>query len=151
MTFTMAVAVLSVLARRGRRGTRLVRKLLKYFGPKHKPTKSEVETLFFELTREHGLPDPERQAAISGPDGWIGTVDFAWRHAWLLVEVDSSWHDGPLDQEEDIERDRRLRAAGYTVKRYRFGQIALQPELVARELAAALGGYPPVAAARTVG
>jgi hypothetical protein len=151
MTFTMAVAVLSVLARRGRRGTRLVRQLLKHFGPRHKPTKSDVESLFFELTRDHGLPDPVPQADINGPDGWIGTVDFAWRHAWLLIEVDSSWHDGPVDIEDDAERDRRLRAAGYQVKRYRFGEIAFKPERVARELAAILAGYPTEIAARTVG
>ena len=150
MTFTMEAAVLSVLARRGRRGTRLVRKLLTHFGPKHIPTQSEVESLFFELTREYGLPDPERQAVIIGPDGFIGTVDFAWRDRWLVVEIDSSWHDGPIDVEEDLERDRRLKAAGYTVRRYRFGQLVLQPELVARELGAVIDGYPSITAPRTV-
>jgi very-short-patch-repair endonuclease len=151
MTFTMEAAVLSALARRGRRGTRLVRQLLQYFGPKHMPTASEVETLFLELVRDRGLPDPERQAVIVGPDGFIGTVDFAWRDRRFIVEIDSSWHDGPLDEADDDERDRRLRAAGYEVVRYRFSHLVLDPARVARELAAALGGNPPVATARTVG
>jgi very-short-patch-repair endonuclease len=151
MSFTMAVSVLSVLARRGRRGTRLVRTLLEHYGPRHEPTRSDVETLFLELTRHHGLPDPERQAVITGPEGYVGTVDFAWRGARLVVEIDSSWHDGPLDADDDTDRDRRLGAAGYTVRRYRWGDLAVRPEPVARELAAILAGYPAGIAARTVG
>jgi very-short-patch-repair endonuclease len=151
MTFTMAVAVLSVMARRGRRGTRLAREILRSYGPKHKPTKSDVETLFFELVRTYGLPEPERQAVIAGWAGFIGTVDFAWRDARLVVEVDSSWHDGPLDEEVDEERDRMLEAAGYQVERYRFPEIVFEPGRVARELAAKLDGVPTRIAARTVG
>jgi hypothetical protein len=140
MTFTSEAAVLSVLARRGRSGTRLVRQLLRYFGPKHTPTRSDVETLFLELVRSYDLPEPECQAVIVGPDGFIGTVDFAWRARHVVVEVDSSWHDGPLDQEADALRDARLAAAGLVVKRYRYGDIALDPRSVARELAAILSG-----------
>lgn len=138
MTFTMAVAVLSVLARRGRRGTRLVRSILRQYGAKHRPTQSDVETIFLELVRSRGLPEPECQAVISGEHGWIATVDFAWRRAHLVVEVDSSWHDGPLDEEADQQRDRNLVAAGYTVKRYRFGAIVFEPDRLIRELAAAI-------------
>jgi very-short-patch-repair endonuclease len=151
MTFTMAVAMLSTLARRGRPGTRLVRKLLKHFGPKHEPTRSDVETTFFELIREHGLPDPERQAVINGAEGYIGTVDFAWRTDCVAVEIDSSWHDGPVDQEDDAERDRRLRAAGYRVFRYRYGHLVFQPDVVARELGAVIDRNPSIPAPRTVG
>lgn len=151
MTFTMAVAVLSVMARRGRSGTRLARKILRSYGPKHVPTQSDVETLLLELVRTYGLPEPERQAVIVGPDGFIGTVDFAWRAARLVVEVDSSWHDGPVDREQDVLRDRRLRAAGYRVLRYRFGDIALEPTRVARELAVVIGGNPQTTTARRVG
>ena len=151
MTFTMEAAVLSVLARRGRRGTRLVRRLLRYYGPRHEATRSDVETLFLELVRAYDLPDPECQAVISGPDGFVGTVDFAWRPTKVIVEVDSSWHAGPLDRAADQERDRRLRAAGYLVLRYRFGHITLEPERLARELGAAIDGNPSVAAPGTVG
>ena len=101
VTGALAVAVLLVLARRGRRGTRLVRLILEHYGPTHRPTASDVETLFLELVLDRGLPEPERQAPIVGPRGWIGTVDFAWRSVLLVVEVDSSWHDGPYDEEVD--------------------------------------------------
>jgi len=149
MSFTMAVVVLSVLARRGRRGTRLVRKLLRHFGPRHRPTKSDVEALLWELIRARGIVQPEAQAVITGPRGWIATVDFAWREAMHIVEVDSSWHDGPYDEEVDQQRDADLEEAGYTVERYRYGHIAFEPDRVARELAAATTGRPVDAAAGT--
>jgi hypothetical protein len=149
LTFTMAVAVLLVLAKRGRRGTRLVRALLDHYGPTHKPTKSDVETLFLELVLDRGLPEPDRQADISGPRGWIGTVDFAWHEVKHIVEVDSSWHDGPYDEEVDEQRDADLIEAGYTVERYRYGDIVRSPARLIRELAAGVGLRETTTAART--
>lgn len=140
LTFTMEAAVHATLARRGRRGTRLVRQLLLHFGPRHEATQSDVEALFFELVRASDLPDPDRQVVISDEEGFIGTVDFAWAKRRVVVEIDSSWHDGPLDQARDAERDRRLTAAGYIVRRYRFGQIIADPAAITRELAAILAG-----------
>jgi len=151
LTFTRAVAVHSTLARRGRSGTRLVRKLLQQFGPDHVPTRSDLETLFLELVRSRDLPDPMPQFVVSGPDGFVGTVDFAWPAHRLVVEVDSSWHDGPLDRLADTERDRRLAAAGYRVYRYRYGHIVLEPDRVIRELGAAMAPMAAVAAPRTGG
>lgn len=150
LSFTSAVAVLLVLAKRGRRGTRLVRSLLQRYGPKHRPTESDVETLLHELVLDRGLPDPERQAVITGSHGWIATVDFAWRKAMHIVEVDSSWHDGPFDEEVDLQRDADLRAAGYTVARYRYGDIVLHPDRLIRELGAAIEAGASIAAPRTI-
>jgi very-short-patch-repair endonuclease len=142
MTFTQEAAVLLVLARRGRTGTRLTRRILLHYGPKHQPTRSDAETLFLEVVRTHGLPDPERQGVIAGERGFIGTVDFVWRSRKLIVEIDSSWHDGPEDEERDLERDRQLEKAGYTVKRYRYGDLVAHPDRIARVLGAILDGRP---------
>jgi very-short-patch-repair endonuclease len=137
MTFTQEAAVLLVTARRGRRGTALVRETLLHYGPQHVPTWSDAETLMLELIRAYGIEEPERQVPISDDRGFIGTVDFLWRHVKHVVEVDSAWHDGPEDELVDLERDDRLRAAGYTVHRYRCGQIVRRPTAVARELGVA--------------
>jgi very-short-patch-repair endonuclease len=139
MTFVQEAAVLVVLAKRGRAGTRLVRRLLERFGPDHTPTQSDAESLFVELIDAYQLPEPQRQVPISDSEGWIGTVDFLWPSASHVVEVDSAWHDGPLDREQDRERDDRLRAAGYTVARYRYGDFISRPAAVARELGVAIG------------
>ena len=137
MTFTQEAAVLLVLAKRGRRGTSLAREILMTYGPKHQPTRSDTETLFLEFIRAYALPVPERQGVITGPHGFIGTVDFVWRRAKVIVEVDSRWHDGPLDEEADLERDELLRAAGYDVNRYRYGDIIRGAGAIHRELVAA--------------
>lgn len=149
LTFTQEAAVLLVMARRGRNGTQLVRSLLKRFGPRYTPTASDTETLFYELVHAAGLPEPEKQVALSDVRGFIGVVDFLWREARLVVEVDSSWHDGPLDREVDEERDRRLVEAGYVVRRYRYGSLIVQTDRIARELAAIVqpcaAQQPPIA------
>jgi very-short-patch-repair endonuclease len=155
MTFFEEAAVLAVTARRGRRGTTLARNTLLHYGPKHEPTRSHVETLFLELVRAYDLPEPERQVVMADAYGFIGTVDFLWPRARHVVEVDSSWHDGPEDELRDLERDEALRAAGYTVDRYRYGDIVRRPTAVARELGAATRRHadqlPPVAGGPTGG
>jgi very-short-patch-repair endonuclease len=140
LTFTQEAAVLLVMARRGRAGTQLVRELLARFGPQHRPTMSDTETLFLELVHAGALPEPEKQVALADERGFIGVVDFLWREARVVVEVDSSWHDGPLDREVDASRDRRLVAAGYVVIRYRYGDIVTDAARVLRELAVVVGG-----------
>lgn len=141
--FAHEAAVHVVMARQGRRGTVMVREILQSFGPKYVPTQSEAESLFVEILDAHAVPRPERQVPISGLDGFIGTVDFCWRRAKHVVEIDSTWHDGPLDEDDDLERDERLRAAGYTVARYRYGRLVADAPGVVRELGVVVGVYTP--------
>jgi hypothetical protein len=138
LTLVQELAVLAAMAKRGRRGTRLVRRLLLRFGPRYVPTRSDAETLFFELVAGFGLPEPEKQAVITDIEGWIGTVDFLWRAERVIAEVDSRSHGGPLDQERDEARDRRAEAAGYVVCRYRYRDLIGQPTRVHRELVVAM-------------
>ena len=138
LTFTQEAAVLLVMAKRGRSGTALTRRILERYGPEWTPTHSDTETLFLELVEAYEVPLPERQVPISGTEGWIGTVDFCWPDAWHIVEVDSCWHDGPEDVIADTERDAGLRAAGYTVQRYRYGELVSRPAAIARELGVAV-------------
>jgi Protein of unknown function (DUF559) len=138
LTLVQELAVLAAMAKRGRRGTRLVRRLLLRFGPRYVATRSDAETLFFELVAGFGLPEPEKQAVITDIEGWIGTVDFLWRAERVIAEVDSRSHGGPLDQERDEARDRRAEAAGYVVCRYRYRDLIGQPTRVHRELVVAM-------------
>jgi hypothetical protein len=143
LTFTQEASVLLVLAKRGRPGTQLVRRILKALGPQYVPTRSDTETLFHELVHAYDLPEPEKQVALSDARGFVGVVDFLWRRERVVAEVDSTWHDGPLDEDEDLARDQRLRAAGFTVRRYRYGRIVLAPAAIARELVADLCSIRP--------
>jgi len=134
LTFVQEAAVLVALARRGRNGTRLVRSLLLKFGPSYVPTFSDAESLFVELLERFAVDAPERQVAIAGARGFIGTVDFLWPRQRLVVEIDSRWHDGPLDRADDAERDDALRAAGFDVLRIRYGELVRDGAAVMRTL-----------------
>ncbi len=138
LTFAAQSACLVVLAKRGRRGTAVVRNILLRHPPETVPTQSEDESLFMELVRAYGLPEPEKQQALSDERGFIGVVDFLWRRARLVVEIDSVWHDGPLDRAADRDRDDRLIDAGYTVKRWRHRDLIATPGAIALALAAAV-------------
>jgi very-short-patch-repair endonuclease len=137
LTMVHEVAVLAAIGGRGRPGTALVRELLKRFGPRYQPTKSDGESLFVELVEVFNLPVPERQVPL-GDTALIGTVDFLYRLHRLVVEIDGSWHDGPLDQAHDDARDERLRAQGFEVVRIRYGDLILRPEAELARLRRAL-------------
>lgn len=98
-------------------------------------TRSDLERNFLRLCRRYGLPMPEVNVPIGGM-----TVDFLWRAERLIVETDSyATHGGTIAFEDDHERDMRLRRLGYAVHRFTEQQLALKPEAVAEDVAAALG------------
>lgn len=123
------LAVLAAIGKRGRSGTALVRDLFEEMGCNYVPADSDLEIVFVELCRNARLPLPEKQVSISDAEGFIGRVDFLFAPR-LIVEIDSSWHDGPLDVQRDAARDARLRALGYTVRRWRWRDLVLTPEKV---------------------
>ena len=90
-------------------------------------TRSELEELFLQLCDDHGLPRPETNPRINGIE-----VDFAWRDARLIVEVDGyAHHRSPAAFERDRERDVILTVAGWQVMRFTHAQITRRPEWVA--------------------
>jgi hypothetical protein len=127
--------VLDELAERGRRGTVWMRALLTQRGGRYVPPESELEARFIALVERYGLPRPVRQVDLGDSDQWIGRVDFVWRAARLVVEVDGAEaHDGYLDRQRDAERDARLTASGWTVLRFRWADVVGSPAEVAATL-----------------
>jgi very-short-patch-repair endonuclease/predicted transcriptional regulator of viral defense system len=123
------------LAEHGRAGTVVMRTLLMARGTTYVPPASELEARFVELARAQGLEGPQRQVDLGDADSWIGRVDFLFRSARLVVEVDSAeFHDGMLDRDGDAERDRRLESDGWTVLRFRWRDVVDRPEFVARSI-----------------
>lgn len=127
------LAVLAAIGKRGRSGTALVRELFEELGCNYVPADSDLEIVFLELCRNARLPLPEKQVSIDDAQGFIGRVDFLFPPR-LVVEIDSSWHDGPLDIQRDAARDDRLRALGYIVRRWRWRDLVLTPEKVIRRI-----------------
>jgi hypothetical protein len=131
--------VLDDLAVQGRAGTVLLRELLTKRDRRYVPPESELEARFLELVANLHLPAPTRQADLGDADSWIGRVDFVWRDAHLIVEVDgAAFHDGFVDQQRDQGRDERLTAAGWTVLRFRWDAVVNDPATVADHIRAEL-------------
>jgi very-short-patch-repair endonuclease len=134
LTLGQLAVVQATVAKRGRPGSALARELLTTFGPKYTPTQSDGESFVAQLIEELSLPEPARQVPMSDEQGWIGTVDFVWPTALLILEIDGVWHDGPLDQEQDAIRDDRLRELGYDIWRWRYQELLLSTARFMRQL-----------------
>jgi very-short-patch-repair endonuclease len=91
-------------------------------------TRSELEERVLKLCADHGLPRPEVNTRIEGVE-----VDFVWRDARLIVEVDGyAYHRSPTTFESDRERDVILSVAGWQVLRFTWAQLTRRPAWVAR-------------------
>jgi hypothetical protein len=117
-----------------RPGMRVMRKLLLKRGPGYVARESELEIRFSELLDTNGIQQPDWQVDL-GDDAFIGRVDGLFRGARLVVELDGRvGHVGPLDEARDLARDKRLRALGYRVRRFRWEDVVLRPAWVLSEL-----------------
>jgi very-short-patch-repair endonuclease len=125
------------LCKRGRPGSALFRRLLSDRGVDFRPVESGLEAAFLELLRGAGVPEPERQVDLGGNE-WIGRVDFYFRVARLVVEIDSErFHTAALDAAADRRRDEFLRAAGFEVLRITEEEIRNRPSVVVARVEAA--------------
>jgi very-short-patch-repair endonuclease len=115
----------------GRRGTALLRELLH---GQAALTRSEAEERLLRLVRRAQLPEPATNARIAGFE-----VDFLWRTAKLVVEVDGyAFHADASAFEKDRQRDFVLTATGLRVVRVTWKQLVEQPEVVLARLSQSL-------------
>lgn len=122
------------LAAPHRPGMRVMRKLLLKRGPGYVARESELEIRFSEFLDANGIDQPDWQVEL-GDDDFIGRVDCLFRRARLIVELDGRiGHVGPLDEARDRERDKRLRALGFRVRRFTWEDVVLRPTWVRFEL-----------------
>ncbi|MBV9410481.1 MAG: DUF559 domain-containing protein [Acidimicrobiia bacterium] len=122
------------LAAPHRPGMRVMQKLLMKRGPGYVARESELEVRFSELLDAYGIAQPAWQVDL-GDNDFIGRVDCLFRRARLVVELDGRiGHVGPLDEARDADRDKRLRALGYRVRRFTWTDVILRPKWVISEL-----------------
>jgi very-short-patch-repair endonuclease len=87
------------------------------------PIRSELERRFLELVRRNGLPEPAVNSVVAGLE-----VDFCWRDARLVVELDGrAYHSSPRAFEEDRIRDAGLQRAGFRVLRITYRRLWKDP------------------------
>jgi very-short-patch-repair endonuclease len=90
-------------------------------------TRSDLERLFLRICREHGIPKPEVNVKIGSY-----TVDFLWRQAGLVVEVDGyRYHSDRATFRSDRARDRELGRRGLEVLRFADEEVGEEPDAVA--------------------
>ncbi|WP_170179137.1 endonuclease domain-containing protein [Solirubrobacter pauli] len=111
------------------------------------PTASGNEDFVLDLVLEAGFEHPLVNAPYPLP-GRVYVPDLWWPDVRLIVEVDSrEWHEAPLDQRDDLERQAWLEANGERVLRTTKPQVRRDPERFFARLRAA--GAPYTRSAQT--
>jgi very-short-patch-repair endonuclease len=91
------------------------------------------------LFREHGLPEPVFQYAVT-VDGRRIVIDFAYPHLKIAIEVDGyEWHRTREQLQADHERQALLVLLGWKVLRFTWQQVRERPEWVAGRILRLLG------------
>jgi hypothetical protein len=78
-----------------------------------------------------GLPPPELQVFVGGDGEVIARVDFYWREHATIAEADGALkYEDPDRAREQLERDARLRAAGFEVVHFTWRDLHTNPSMV---------------------
>jgi len=113
--------------RQGRPGSPSLQAVLSLYTAGRTVTRSEMEERFLALCDDHEIARPQVNTRIEGEE-----VDFVWRDARLIVEVDGyRYHRSPSKFETDRERDVMLAVAGWQVLRFTWTQLTARPGWVA--------------------
>jgi hypothetical protein len=120
-------------APRARTGAAALREVLARRPAGAPPTESDAETLFLQLVRAGGHPEPRRQyAVVSG--GLMVRLDFAWPPTWQAAEIDGARFHGEDVRGRDLRRQNAVIFGGWSLRRFTWQDVALYPDYVARVL-----------------
>jgi hypothetical protein len=93
---------------------------------------SVLESISRVAFDELGLPPPDLQAWVGDEDEIIGRADFLWRAYRTVGEADGAVkYADPARAMAQLERDARLRAAGFEVVHFTWRDITRTPDHVA--------------------
>jgi predicted transcriptional regulator of viral defense system len=126
----------TVLARCARwPGIQLARRVVAFADPL---AESVLESISRAAFHEHGLPPPELQVWVGDEDGVAGRVDFLWRQYRTVAEADGAIkYTRPAQAMAQLNRDARLRAAGFEVVHFTWPEITRVPGQVVAAVHAA--------------
>lgn len=105
------------------------------------PTDSDAETLFVQLARSMGVPDPVRQYSVT-LRGRQYRLDFAWPTIRVAVEIDGAWVHGPDRLTADLYRQNQVVLDGWLILRFSWYSLTQLPDVVRRDLATAWSMRP---------
>jgi hypothetical protein len=100
-------------------------------------SESVLESISRVAFRAYGLPPPELQVWVGGTE-MIGRADFLWRACRTIAEADGALkYANPSRAIAQLERDARLREAGFEVVHFTWRDITRAPDEVAASIRAA--------------
>jgi very-short-patch-repair endonuclease len=121
----------------GRRGTGVVRRILRLTDESEDDARSSNERRFRRIIRRARLPAPVGNywvALASHPAGGV-EVDFAWPSRRVAVEIDSAvYHETERARINDPARTRALMLAGWRVIRFSDRDLLERPAQVAAQM-----------------
>lgn len=127
------IAELHRVARPGRDGAGVLRRVLDELNVLGQWTPSRLELKARELFRRAGLPEPLSEV-VWGDDGEY-RLDFYWPQFALVVEVDGwSFHASDAARRHDLRRQNKLVLAGLGPLRYTWADIVRDGGRVVREV-----------------
>ncbi|MDR3656907.1 MAG: hypothetical protein P4L48_14975 [Mycobacterium sp.] len=133
MRCTRSELASAVGEQRGHRGIVAVRELLAFAdGRAESAMESEARLVMID----HGLPPPELQYPIYGPDGEVWRVDFAWPDERVVAEYESiDWHAGRDAMLRDKTRWSKIQELGWTIIPIVVHDVRKEPDLLANRIA----------------
>ena len=128
LTYAAIQTELSAQARQGKRGVRLLAKVLD--SRLGEPVKqSQLERKHFELDARFGGPRPLPQWPYPGRQQVNGCADAGFPDALLAIETDGrKWHTRVADLKRDHHRDAEAGRAGVQVLRLLYEDVVGDPE-----------------------
>jgi hypothetical protein len=94
-------------------------------------SESALESIARVNFDQSGLPAPELQVDLGG-DEFAARVDFYWREFMTVAEVDGAMkYDDRSAAMRQLQRDARLRRAGFEVEHFGWREITETPDQVA--------------------
>jgi Protein of unknown function (DUF559) len=114
--------------RSGVDGVLRLRAALEVRSPEVGVTRSGLERELLSLLQHAGLPLPELNQEVRGPDGFCALVDMLYREPKLVIEIQSYAHHSSLEAfNRDAERLGSLTALGYRPIEVTADQIRRHP------------------------
>jgi predicted transcriptional regulator of viral defense system len=116
----------AVLAQCGRwPGIQRARRVIAFADPL---AESVLESISRAVFHELGLPPPELQVVVGDGEDIAGRVDFLWRQHRTIAEADGAIkYTGPAEAMAQLNRDARLRDAGFEVVHFTWPEITRVP------------------------
>jgi Protein of unknown function (DUF559) len=101
-------------------------------------SESALESISRVAFHDQGLPPPDLQVWVGGETGMIGRADFLWTAHRTIAEADGAIkYADPSRAMAQLERDARLREAGFEVVHFTWQEITRTPGQVATSIRAA--------------